>query len=67
MDRKGLGFIQTEFPAPSGDSMKPATLEDLVPYNGPVIFDVNQNTSEALVRIKEDNVTEDESVSNLCH
>ena len=52
-DRKALVLVKTEFPA-AGGGVEPAGPDDIVEFDGPVIFQQHSNTTEVFIRIKID-------------
>ena len=57
-ERKALVFVKTEFPS-EGGTVKPAGPEDIVAFDGPVIFTECSNETEVVVIIKTDEDDED--------
>ena len=63
-DRKALIFVSTEFPSAGGRVM-PAGPEDIIRFDGPVIFNEGSNESEVFVVIKTDDNDEDPEAFQL--
>eukprot|EP00092_Neocalanus_flemingeri_P021626 GFUD01023456.1.p1 GENE.GFUD01023456.1~~GFUD01023456.1.p1 ORF type:complete len:785 (-),score=183.99 GFUD01023456.1:84-2438(-) len=55
--KKAVGFVATSFPT-AGGPYSPAGEDDIVTYKGPVVFNKNEENSSILIRVKEDNKTE---------
>eukprot|EP00092_Neocalanus_flemingeri_P076145 GFUD01094410.1.p1 GENE.GFUD01094410.1~~GFUD01094410.1.p1 ORF type:complete len:782 (+),score=165.37 GFUD01094410.1:28-2373(+) len=55
--KKAVGFVATSFPT-AGGPYSPAGEDDIVTYKGPVVFNKNEENSSILIRVKEDDKTE---------